>query len=95
MKVLKPGRKQKGWAKEFQCSGAGNGLGGCQAVLLVEQGDVFQTSKSLMGRDTDYFQTFKCCECGVLTDIQESLPFTITTKEEWDKAQLAIKLGGR
>lgn len=76
MKVIKPGRPQKGWAKEFKCTGAGNGDGGCGAVLLVEQEDVFQTSSSVRD-ETDYYNTFECSECKVLTDIPQSvrLPF--------------------
>lgn len=76
MKVIKKGREQRGWAKKFECTGAGNGGGGCRAVLLVEQNDVFRTTRSFCGRDTTYYATFKCCECGVLTDIQEGVTFT-------------------
>lgn len=78
MKVIKKGRPQKGWAKEFKCTGAGNGEGGCGATLLVEQDDVFQTSSSHYDGSTDYYSTFECVECKVLTDIPESvsLPFT-------------------
>lgn len=70
MKVLKPGRKQKGWSTEATCSGKGNGNGGCGAKLLVEEADLFRTSHSDYGGDTEYFTTFECSECGVLTDIQ-------------------------
>lgn len=70
MKVLKKGRKQKGWTTEATCSGAGNGDGGCGAKLLVEEGDLFQTSHQSYGDSSpDYFATFRCSECGVLTDI--------------------------
>lgn len=71
MKVISKGSGQKGWAVETLCTGAGNGNGGCGAKLLVEQGDLFQTSNTDIGGDTDYFATFKCPECGVLTDIKE------------------------
>lgn len=69
MKVIKKGRQQKGWAKQITCTGKGNGRGGCGAVLLIEEPDLFQTSKHSYG-DTypEYFVTFKCSECGVLTD---------------------------
>lgn len=40
MKVLRPGRKQKGWSTEAECTGLGNGGGGCGAKLLVEEDDV-------------------------------------------------------
>lgn len=88
MKILKPGREQKGWSKECRCSGFGNGAGGCGAKLLVEEGDLFQTSRSDYGGDTDYFVTFRCSACGVLTDIQGT-PFnapSLPTKAEWLKA---------
>jgi hypothetical protein len=69
MKLLEPGRVQLGWAKEFHCSGDGNGGGGCRALLLVEQGDLFFTYHSCMGRDNETFVTFRCPQCGVMTDV--------------------------
>jgi hypothetical protein len=75
MKVLKKGRKQKGWAIEADCTGAGNKGGGCGAKLLIEQADVFRTTSSHYDGSTDYYNTFKCPDCGVLTDIK-SVPFT-------------------
>jgi len=45
MKVIQKGRGQKGWAKEFTCTGKGNGDGGCEAVLLVEADDIFRTKR--------------------------------------------------
>lgn len=72
MKVLKKGSGAKGWSKKCICTGAGNRNGGCGAELLVEQSDLHQTSHTDMVGDTDYFVTFKCPECGVLTDIPES-----------------------
>lgn len=70
---MKKGREQKGWAKEFTCTGKGNGGGGCGAVLLVERDDLYQTSRSSLG-ETDYFVTFRCPECKVETDA-EGTPF--------------------
>jgi hypothetical protein len=76
MKVIKKGRPQKGWAKKFECTGNGNGGGGCGAILLVEQADVFRTTRQCYGDETpDLFNTFKCPECGILTDIKERIPF--------------------
>jgi len=69
MKVLKPGREQKGWSVEVTCTGKGNGDGGCGAVLLVEEDDIYRTTSSHMG-ETDHFETFKCSECGVETDFK-------------------------
>ena len=70
MKVLKKGRDQKGWAKQIACTGAGNDGGGCGAQLLVEEGDLFITSSSCRD-ETDYFVTFRCPECSVLTDVKD------------------------
>jgi hypothetical protein len=69
MKVIEKGRPQKGWAKEFVCSGKGNKDGGCQAKLLVEFDDLFHTYHADMTGDRDMFLTFRCVDCGVLTDI--------------------------
>jgi len=71
MKVLTPGRKQKGWAKESICTGKGNGEGGCGAVLLVEEDDMYLTFSSHYDGSTDQYNTFKCCCCGVETDIKD------------------------
>lgn len=67
MKVIKEGRPQKGWAAEHTCSGAGNGNGGCGAILLIEESDLFMTSSTCRD-ETDYYVTFTCCQCGVKTD---------------------------
>jgi hypothetical protein len=69
MKVLKKGRPQKGWAKECSCSGNGNGGGGCGAKLLVDESDLFRTGSHSYDGSSEYYVTFKCPECGVLTDI--------------------------
>ena len=69
MQVVKKGRPQKGWAKEFTCTGEGNGGGGCGAVLLVEKDDFYQTSSWCMG-ETERYVTFCCTECGVQTDVK-------------------------
>lgn len=87
MKIIKKGSGQKGWSKECTCTGYGNGNGGCGAVLLVEQADLYQTSRQCYGDDyPEYFTTFKCVECGVETDILK-VPGNITkdlpSKEQW------------
>ena len=76
MEVIKPGRPQKGWSKEFTCSGDGNGGGGCGAVLLVSQYDIYETGSSHYDGSNDYFNTFRCDSCGVETDVK--LPCQIT-----------------
>lgn len=82
MQVIKKGRPQKGWAKKFECTGRGNGNGGCEAILLVEQDDVFRTQSHALNETTDY-ATFRCVECGVWTDIPEP-PFTPRPKRSTD-----------
>ena len=85
MKILKKGRPQRGWAKEFECTGAGNGGGGCGARLLVEEGDVFETSSSHYDGSTDYYITFECGCCHVLTDINGAYtgPRPIPKHRDW------------
>ena len=69
MKVIEPGRKQTGYSVEAKCSGNGNGGGGCGAKLLVEQPDM----RYYEGTDYPIYRssavTFRCCSCGVLTDL--------------------------
>lgn len=89
MKVLKKGRKQKGWATETYCTGEGNGGGGCGAKLLVEQDDLFLTY-STHRDETDTFITFRCCDCGVETDLKQlDVPSNVyrklLSKTEWQK----------
>lgn len=73
MQIIQPGRPQQGWAKEYTCTGKGNNGGGCGAILLVEQPDLFHTSHHSYG-DTfpEYYITFQCPSCKVLTDIPDS-----------------------
>lgn len=80
MKILKPGRDQKGWAGEADCTGGGNGGGGCGARLLVEESDVFLTQRHARDESED-FATFKCEACGVWTDLETGkVPSRV-----WDK----------
>ena len=67
MKTIKKGRKQKGWAKEVECTGIGHGSGGCGAILLIEEADIYETGSG--GEGSDFQRTFKCQECGVETDL--------------------------
>ncbi len=70
MKVIKKGSGAKGWSKRFKCTGNGNGGGGCGATLLVEHGDLLRTGSHHYDGSSDYYTSFYCCECGVLTDIE-------------------------
>ena len=84
MKVIEKGRAQKGWSKEYNCTGAGNGGGGCNALLLVEFGDIYKTFRHCYD-ETDTFYTFQCVSCGVETDIKDySGPKDgLTNKKTW------------
>jgi hypothetical protein len=79
MKVIEKGREQKGWAKKFKCTGEGNKGGGCGAVLLVEQDDIFYTYSNHYDGSSETYCTFQCPQCQVLTDLPRpdaySLPF--------------------
>jgi len=69
MKVLEKGKPP---SRNLVCTGRGNGGGGCSAKLEVERSDLFQTSRHSYGDQyPDYFITFKCPDCGVLTDIDD------------------------
>jgi hypothetical protein len=74
MKIIKPGREQNGWAKEYECTGSGNGGGGCGAVLLVEEKDLYRTFRSCF-EEIEWFITFKCGCCGVETDLLNSADY--------------------
>jgi len=85
MRLIKKGRAQKGWAKEFVCTGDGNGGGGCGAKLLVDMGDLFQTQHTSYDGSTDHYITFRCCECGVETDVQDEAPMSLLDEIPWKK----------
>ena len=81
--MIKKGRPQKGWAKEYSCTGYGNKEGGCKALLLVEHSDLFKTHSYHYDGSHEVYITFKCSECGVLTDIKDyNGPSGIREKEE-------------
>ena len=87
MKIITPGRLQKGWSHEFTCTGSGNGGGGCGAVLLVEQEDLYMTYSHCRD-ETDSYTTFTCSACGVETDIKSGIVpgnLPIPSKDTWKK----------
>jgi len=86
MKVLEKGREQRGWAAEYHCTGKGNGDGGCNAKLLVEEGDLFLT-ESHARDETSRYLTFCCPDCKVLTDIDDDMHYKINRKI-WEGAPL-------
>jgi len=69
MKVVEQGDGRTGWAKEFKCTGAGNGNGGCGAILLVEGRDLYHTYHHDYGGGKDTYTTFTCPQCGNETDV--------------------------
>jgi len=88
MKVIQRGREQTGWSIQKTCTGAGNGSGGCGAILLVEKADVFSTESHARDETTRY-ATFKCCECGVMTDLcDKEVPSKLwrgmKSRKEWE-----------
>lgn len=91
MKVLKAGRDQSSWAKEFHCTGHGNKDGGCGALLLVERADLFLTFSSARD-ETETYVTFQCSQCHVLTDIPSnqypSDTHLLPNVLEWNKAKI-------
>lgn len=96
MKVIEKGRPQIGWAKDYTCTGDGNNGGGCGAKLLVEFGDLFRTYHSSCG-ERETCLSFKCSECGVLTDIDVNDPpkfELIPDHDVWESRQDAIIRAG-
>lgn len=92
MRVIKKGRKQKGWSKEYVCTGFGNGGGGCGAKLLVSEFDLYGTSSHHYDGTSDYYTTFCCCECGVETDVTDHPPRVSGTRpSEKERAAVAQK----
>lgn len=69
MKILEPGRQQRGYSVEETCTGKGNSGGGCGARLLVEEPDMryYQGTDYPIQRSAAV--TFRCAACGVLTDL--------------------------
>ena len=84
MKVIKRGKKQKGWAMEFECTGEGNGDGGCGATLLVEESDLYLTYRGYYDGSSDTYTTFTCSCCGVETDVE--VPIRVTqSRNAWKR----------
>ncbi len=78
MKVLSKG---SGWKLQQTCTGGGNGGGGCQSELEVEDGDVFVTARHCYDGSSDYYYTFRCPVCSTNTDITpELVPYRIRTE---------------
>lgn len=70
MQVLRKGCGQVGFSMERLCTGKGFEDGGCGALLLVEEGDIFFTESHARDETTRY-ESFQCPECGVRTDFEQ------------------------
>lgn len=91
MKILEKG---PGWSMKQRCTGKGNGDGGCESLLQVEEGDIYVTSRSYYDGDIDYYYTFRCPVCGKETDIPEKdLPSSIK-KEAMENKKKVLRRGG-
>jgi len=91
MKLLKTGRAQRGWSREFKCTGLGNGQGGCGATLLVEEADLYRTSSSHYDGSTESHTTFLCLACGVETDVSvpAQVEMRLPNKDTWQARRRA------
>jgi hypothetical protein len=67
--------------EQFKCTGKGNEGGGCGAILLVEQGDLYHTYKHCYDGSSETFTTFTCNQCGVETDIEVTLPSSVKIRQ--------------
>ena len=83
MDVIRPGRDDPKWSKEFECRGK-DGMGrsvGCGALLRVTKRDLFTENVHDIGGPRDEVR-FKCRCCGTTVTINE--PFVeLPTKENW------------
>lgn len=70
MKVIKKGREQTGWAKELSCDVEG----GCGAILLVEEGDLFYRRG---GEDYEGGCCFVCACCSMENKLDKKVEATV------------------
>ncbi len=59
MRLIRAG-SDTGWGRELRCTGKGNNLNGCGALLLVEKGDL---------HIAEAVACFKCPGCNAWTDV--------------------------
>jgi len=76
MEIIEKGRIQKGWTKEFVCTGKEMGGGGCGAKLLVSEGDLREVADYSFPGGPIYQTVFFCPCCGVKTKIN-GVPYSI------------------
>lgn len=82
MKIIKKGRKQKGWSKEFACTGKGYGNGGCGAILLVSKFDLYEVRSYDYTGDysTHAVFTCPCCLVETIVDVPSSILYNLPSK---------------
>lgn len=69
MKVLRKGTKV--WSRELACTGYGFSRTGCDALLLVELGDLLEHEYDDRDGTHSYAVAFRCPECGVDTELPD------------------------
>ena len=94
MKVIKEGEGIDPIIGQFECTGVGNGLGGCGATLEINLSDLRRYQGTDMYGDANPEQySFRCIRCETLTDIPSNdhpkgkmrdrvIPFTSQWKNE-------------
>lgn len=91
MKVIKPGNPAKQWTTRVTCTGRGNGNRGCQAVLEITVDDLFTTHSNHYDGSTEHYITFRCCQCGSLTDVRSTCDPKLDVKGEFAGLSLPSK----
>lgn len=70
MKILKKGKIPKHRTARVTCTGLGNGMGGCGAVLSISESDVYETLDQRGRYDSgSKAKTIFCPQCGTETDL--------------------------
>ena len=84
MKILKPGKNFMTDA----CTGKGNGGKGCGAKLEFERNDLrYYGARDYPWRYQPACVSFRCPQCGVVTDLAEKKwPANETRLEKWTQA---------
>ncbi len=83
MKIITPGRDQRGWARELICTGDKDS--GCGAKLLVEEADLFEERHADVTNTTHFI----CAHCGQENTVPKTvkIPWLLPTREVWEKIQ--------
>lgn len=80
MEVLEKG---SGWSIKERCTGKGNGDGGCNSLLKIQEADLFKT-ETYCWRSSELNEeciTFQCPVCNKYTDLDKNkIPYQIRKK---------------